>query len=82
MAVGGFNGTDPAPTLKEFKAYVSDRKIHYFIRGRMMFGQWGAATSSGSREAADIAQWVETNFAPMTLDRVIVYDLTQPPKNA
>ena len=46
MAVGGFNGTDPAPTLKEFKAYVSDRKIHYFIRGRMMFGQWGAATSS------------------------------------
>ena len=81
MAVGGFNGTDPAPTLKEFKAYVSDKKIHYFIRGRMMFGQWGAATSSGSREAADIAQWVETHFAPMTLDRAIVYDLTQPPKN-
>jgi 4-amino-4-deoxy-L-arabinose transferase-like glycosyltransferase len=81
MAVGGFNGTDPAPTLNEFKAYVSDRKIHYFIRGRMMFGQWGAATSSGSREAADIAQWVETHFAPMTLDRAIVYDLTQPPKN-
>ena len=81
MAVGGFNGTDPAPTLEEFKAYVSDGKIHYFIRGRMMFGQWGAATLVGSREAADIAQWVETHFAPMTLDGVVVYDLTQPPKN-
>lgn len=81
MAVGGFNGTDPAPTLEEFKADVSDKKIHYFIRGRMMFGQWGAASSSGSREAADIAQWVETHFAPMTLDRAVVYDLTQPPKN-
>lgn len=82
MAVGGFNGTDPAPTLKEFQAYVAGKKIHYFIRGRLMFGQWGGAGASGSREAADIAQWVETHFAPTTMDRAVVYDLSQPPKNS
>ena len=31
MAVGGFNGTDPSPTLEEFKRYVADNRIHYFI---------------------------------------------------
>ena len=41
MAIGGFNGTDPSPTLQEFQRYVADRKIHYFIRGRLMIGQWG-----------------------------------------
>lgn len=31
MDVGGFNGTDPAPTPAAFKEYVAQRKIHYFI---------------------------------------------------
>ncbi len=43
MAVGGFNGTDPSPTLEEFQDYVADRRIHYFIRGTMMIGHWGTA---------------------------------------
>ncbi|MGZ6780754.1 MAG: mannosyltransferase YkcB-related protein, partial [Mycobacterium sp.] len=79
MAVGGFNGTDPSPTLQEFQRLVAEKKIHYFIRGRVMFGRWGGG-SSGSREAEDIATWVQTHFAPMTMDRSVVYDLTQPPK--
>ncbi len=33
MAIGGFNGTDPAPTLAQFEQYVSEGKIHYFIAG-------------------------------------------------
>ena len=82
MAVGGFNGTDPAPTLQEFQNYVAEKRIHYFIRGRLMFGGWDGADTSGSREAADIAQWVETHFAPTTLDNAVIYDLTQPPKNS
>jgi hypothetical protein len=81
MAVGGFNGTDPSPTLEEFQRYVADRLIHYFIRGKMMIGHWGG-TSTGSHESADIAEWVETHYTPQTVDRVIVYDLTQPPKNS
>jgi 4-amino-4-deoxy-L-arabinose transferase-like glycosyltransferase len=79
MAVGGFNGTDPSPTLEEFQRYVADRQIHYFVRGRMMIGHWGASTT-GSREAADIAEWVETHFTPQTVDRVVIYDVTQQPQ--
>ncbi len=81
MAVGGFNGTDPSPTLEEFQSYVADRQIHYFIRGKMMIGHWGG-TATGSRESADIAEWVETHYTPQTVDRVIIYDLTQPPRNS
>ncbi len=76
MAVGGFNGTDPAPTLDEFEQLVAERQIHYFIHGRMMGGFGGRATS-GSREAADIADWVQAHYAPLTIDGVTIYDLTQ-----
>ena len=33
MAIGGFNGSDPSPTLAQFKQYVADGEIHYFIGG-------------------------------------------------
>jgi 4-amino-4-deoxy-L-arabinose transferase-like glycosyltransferase len=80
MAIGGFNGTDPSPTLAEFKQFVADRQIHYFIRGKLMIGHWGGQT--GGREANDIVEWVETHFTPLTIDRVIIYDLTEAPKNS
>jgi 4-amino-4-deoxy-L-arabinose transferase-like glycosyltransferase len=82
MAIGGFNGTDPSPTLAEFQRYVADRRIHYFVRGKMMIGHWGGTTTTGSRESADIAQWVETHYTPLTVDRVLIYDLTQPSPNS
>ena len=81
MAVGGFNGTDPSPTLEEFRGYVADRQIHYFVRGKMMLGHWGGHTS-GSRESADIADWVETHYTSVTVDNVVIYDLTQPPNDS
>jgi 4-amino-4-deoxy-L-arabinose transferase-like glycosyltransferase len=81
MAVGGFNGTDPAPTLEEFQRYVADRQIHYFVRGKIMLGRWGGDTS-GSRESADIADWVETHYTPLAVDNVVIYDLTQPPSHS
>ncbi len=31
MAIGGFSGTDPAPTLAEFQKMVSSREVHYFV---------------------------------------------------
>jgi 4-amino-4-deoxy-L-arabinose transferase-like glycosyltransferase len=85
MAIGGFNGTDPAPTLAEFQRLVADGDVHYFIRSRMigqgersdgMMGSFGKAQRSGSREAANVAEWVETHYAPVIVDRVAVYDLT------
>jgi 4-amino-4-deoxy-L-arabinose transferase-like glycosyltransferase len=76
MAVGGFNGTDPAPTLAEFKALVAEGKVHYFIGGRSTMGMFGGSRSSGSREAADIATWVAATYSPIRVDGVVVYDLT------
>jgi 4-amino-4-deoxy-L-arabinose transferase-like glycosyltransferase len=80
MAIGGFNGTDPSPTLEEFQRYVAEGQIHYFIRGKMI-GHWGPPTT-GSRESADIAEWVETHYTPQTVDRVLIYDLTQPQRDS
>jgi len=38
MDIGGFTGSDPAPTLSAFKKYVRQGKIHYFINnGRGSF---------------------------------------------
>jgi 4-amino-4-deoxy-L-arabinose transferase-like glycosyltransferase len=78
MAIGGFNGTDPSPTLEQFRQDVAERKIHYFVHGNVMTGHWGRART-GSHDAADIADWVETHYTPQTVDRVQIYDLTQPP---
>jgi hypothetical protein len=74
MALGGFNGTDPFPTLEGFQRLVADGKIHYFVgdAGR------GNTESGGSDEAHRIGLWVEESFTPTTVGRTTVYDLTQP----
>ncbi|CRZ18060.1 glycosyltransferase family 39 protein [Mycolicibacterium neworleansense] len=76
MALGGFNGTDPAPTLGEFQRLVDDGAIHYFIRSRIMTGGFGGHTPSGSRAAIEIAEWVQAHYNPVTVDDVTIYDLT------
>jgi 4-amino-4-deoxy-L-arabinose transferase-like glycosyltransferase len=41
MAIGGFNGTDPDPSLAAFKKLVSEGKVHYFIAGGGGFPGFG-----------------------------------------
>jgi len=72
MAIGGFNGSDPSPTLEEFEQYVADGEIHYFVGGSI------GASNGGSSESSDIAAWVEANFTPTEVDGVTLYDLTDP----
>jgi 4-amino-4-deoxy-L-arabinose transferase-like glycosyltransferase len=74
LAIGGFNGSDPAPTLEQFQAYVRQGLIHYYIGGADAEGFRG--TVGGSQVAARIATWVNANFASTTIDGVTVYDLT------
>lgn len=76
MAVGGFNGTDPAPTLTQFKQYVAEGKIHYFIGGGMGGGMRGGASTGGSSDAAEIAAWVQETYTAATVGNATVYDLT------
>ena len=65
MAIGGFNGTDPAPTLAQFEKYVSEGKIHYFIGG----GTTGAGGGSGD-SAAELAVVVRRRLADHVVGRV------------
>ncbi|MFJ4629583.1 ArnT family glycosyltransferase [Streptomyces sp. NPDC088847] len=71
MAIGGFNGTDPSPTLAQFKKYVADGRIHYFISGGT--GMGGSSTGSSSQ----ISSWVEKNYKKVTVGSATFYDLTQ-----
>lgn len=75
MAVGGFNGTDPAPTLEQFKQYVAEKKIHYFLGTGM--GGFGGRSTGGSGDAAEIAAWVQETFTATTVGGATVFDLTQ-----
>ena len=45
MAIGGFNGTDPAPTLAQFEQYVAQGRIHYFLGSGGGFGGGGSGDS-------------------------------------
>ena len=69
MALGGFNGTDPSPTLTQFQQLVAQGKVHWFIGASIMRG------SSGSDSAAQIAQWVQQNYTSQTIGGVTVYRL-------
>ena len=76
MAVGGFNGTDPAPTLEQFQALVAAKKIHYFVGGGR---PWAAAARRPTPAAATTPpgspQWVQENFTATTVGGTTVYDL-------
>ncbi|HET9761138.1 MAG TPA: hypothetical protein VFP51_15395, partial [Nocardioidaceae bacterium] len=77
MAIGGFNGSDPSPTLARFKAYVADGAIHYFIAGGGGFGgRMGGPGGSGSGTGSAIASWVAASFTATTVDGVTIYDLS------
>ncbi|WP_432511116.1 ArnT family glycosyltransferase [Kineococcus sp. SYSU DK001] len=72
MAVGGFNGTDPAPTLAQFQAYVAAGRIHYYVES----GSRASTGTGGSDVSAQIAAWVEENFTALDVDGTTVHDLT------
>ncbi len=74
MAIGGFNGSDPSPTLAQFQQYVAAGKIHYFIGGST--GGGPGAQLGGSQSSSEIATWVSEHFTATTIGGVTVYDLT------
>ncbi|MFJ2090401.1 ArnT family glycosyltransferase [Streptomyces sp. NPDC087901] len=75
MAIGGFNGSDPSPTLSQFKKYVEDGRIHYFISSGTG-GGGGMGGSSGT--SSQISAWVEKSFKKVTVGSATFYDLTRP----
>ena len=71
MAIGGFNGSDPAPTLEQFQRYVAEGRIHWFLGGGRMGRSMG-----GSDAAGEIAAWVADTFPATSVGGATVYDLT------
>ncbi len=77
MAIGGFNGSDPSPTLEAFQAFVASGRIHYYVATQDAAGFRG--TQGGSAAAAEIAAWVAATFDASTIGGATVYDLTVGP---
>lgn len=73
MAIGGFNGGDPSPTLAQFQSLVAQHKIHYYIS---VGGGGGGNGDSASRTSSQISAWVSEHFTARTIGGTTVYDLT------
>jgi 4-amino-4-deoxy-L-arabinose transferase-like glycosyltransferase len=76
MAIGGFTGSDPSPTLEQFQQYVADGEISYFIVGGA--GGFGGGPGGDRGTGSAIQTWVEATFTSTTVGGSTVYDLTQP----
>ncbi len=81
MAIGGWSGSDPAPTLARFQAWVSAGEVHYYLASGAAGGATGGGIGGGGATGAGgsaISSWVETNFTASTVGGHLVYDLTKP----
>ncbi|MBD1542202.1 glycosyltransferase family 39 protein [Arthrobacter sp. IA7] len=70
IALGGWNGGDPYPTLAQFQEMVANGEIGYFISGGGMGGGGGRGGNS------EVAAWVAANFHAQTVGNSTVYKLT------
>ena len=71
MAIGGFTGGDPSPTLTQFQQYVADGQVRYFLADSGRGGPPGHRTGT----ASEITTWVDQNFTKMDVGGTTVYDL-------
>jgi hypothetical protein len=69
MAIGGWSGSDPAPTLAQFKAYVAAGDVAYYVSG----GNGGGGNQGSNSE---IASWVAAHYTATTVGNTTVYDLS------
>jgi hypothetical protein len=56
MAMGGFSGSDPAPTLAQLKQYVQEGKLRYVLTGGA-----GGLGGGGGGTVSSVTSWVEQN---------------------
>jgi hypothetical protein len=70
MAMGGFTGSDPAPTLAEFEAWAKAGDITYYIAG--------GGSPGGGGSFSQITGWVEAHYKSETIGGETVYNLLDP----
>ena len=72
MAIGGWSGTDPVPTLARFERLVALRKVHYFIPSSNGFA---AGKSYYRTDANQITRWVERHCRRESFGGIELYNL-------
>ena len=75
MAMGGFTGTDPTPTLAEFEAWAKAGDITYYIASG---GGAGGGFGGGGGSFTAITSWVEAHYKSETIGGETVYNLLEP----
>lgn len=77
MAIGGFTGSDPVPSLGQFKADVAAGKVTYYIVEKDWRGKAGGWPGN-NRNHTGITEWVGATFPMTQVGAADVYDLTRP----
>ncbi|MCU1515348.1 MAG: glycosyl transferase family 39 [Pseudarthrobacter sp.] len=70
MPLGGFAGSDPFPTLDEFKAKVADGDICYFVEQEALLKVQAADSASTA-----VSAWVQGHYTAEKLGGTTVYRL-------
>ncbi len=80
MTIGGFNGSDPAPTLAQFQQLVAEGQVRYvLVSGNGAGGGPGGGGPGGSTGTSQsISSWVTANGTPVTVSgsATTLYDLS------
>jgi 4-amino-4-deoxy-L-arabinose transferase-like glycosyltransferase len=71
MAIGGFSGSDPTPTLSQFIDDVKGHRVTYYL----VEDTHGNRGPGGGGGHSDIANWVTAHVKPMKVGSTTVYDL-------
>jgi 4-amino-4-deoxy-L-arabinose transferase-like glycosyltransferase len=77
MALGGFSGSDPAPTLAAFQSDVAIGQVRYLVEGGGPGGGRGGFPG-GRGVSGEIQTWVAAHFTRIDVDGRTVYDLARP----
>jgi hypothetical protein len=75
IGIGGWSGGDNAPTLAQFKQYVAEGKIAYYISGGKGGGGGRGGQGASTSSASEIQAWVTANYTATTVGNSTVYNL-------
>lgn len=81
MAIGGWRGTDPVPTLRCFQSLVREGKIGYFVPAGPTDGVF-VPRSQARAPAREISIWVRTHFVATMIGGQQLFDLSRPLRRA
>lgn len=72
LPLGGFDGTDPFPTLEQFQTLVQEGRV-----GSVVIQNLPPLTLEGRGESARIVEWVRASFTPENIAGADYFQLTE-----